>query len=522
MTNETRGGAGDDADDMLNERLTRRFESELAQAQRDYPNLSISRRTSAPAGGRALARTRWPRLASAAVAVGVLAVVGLVGVGLALRPGQIAGPQNSPVARGADGIPTEIDGQKVYRLSWQADWKNLTGSFLLGAYAVDEPIPCAPAMTIQPLSSAEADLMPECGSVELVPHATGNTDFWFSLAPRGRDRLGGWLDGPAIVMRVHTHDPEAAQCGPDVKSECQSAIVIEAVVWPEVPTQLNGERVYRAVDQASFPTSGSFLLGGRVTKPDVVPPCPMPLDKTQAEQQLIPYCYWNAIDGLQVAPIGNVDEPKNEIVVARVHINDPLGGQCPTEVSAQCRQAIVVESIVWRSDVLIKAGSTASPGPSMPGQSPVGTGQGVGPTGSQSAGPISPPSAGPSGELSTFFGPDGVPISYNGQTVYRATSLPTSTSFFFGGRLGRDAGCAPPTTLLAKPPACGYWTIDGVAVGTMVPIPESVIGSPIVVRIDRSHALGICTGGPCRTTDLLVVSEVLWYGPPAPLVPFAS
>ena len=120
------------------------------------------------------------------------------------------------------------------------------------------------------------------------------------------------------------------------------------------------------------------------------------------------------------------------------------------------------------------------------------------------------------------FGPDGVPISHNGQTVYRATSLPTSTSFFFGGRVGRDAGCAPPTTLLAKPPACGYWTIDGVGVGTMVPIPESVIGSPIVALIDRSHALGICTRGPCRTTDLLVVSKVLWYGPPAPLVPFAS
>ena len=52
MKNETRGGAGDAADN-LEERLTRRFESELAQAERDYPNLSISRRTSAPAGGRA-------------------------------------------------------------------------------------------------------------------------------------------------------------------------------------------------------------------------------------------------------------------------------------------------------------------------------------------------------------------------------------------------------------------------------------------------------------------------------------
>jgi hypothetical protein len=58
-----------------------------------------------------------------------------------------------------------------------------------------------------------------------------------------------------------------------------------------IPTQIDGQRVYRAADQASFASlSGSFLLGGPFTKPEFVPPCPMPVDKSAAEQQLIPYC----------------------------------------------------------------------------------------------------------------------------------------------------------------------------------------------------------------------------------------
>lgn len=525
MNDETRGGAS--AGDDLEERLAGRFAVELARAERDYPELSGSRRATSAA--RSPARSRWPRLGWAAVAVGALAMVGLIGVGLAFRPGmQLAGPSGGP--RGANGVPSQIDGQQVHWIAAQAEWENLTGSFLLAAYAINLSLPCRSPMA--PLASANADLAGQCGGIGLTlfsggidPAALGlGTVVFHSVAPRGSDLLTGWLDGPAVVMRVHTHDPEAAQCTADEKVLCEAAVVVEAVVWPEVPAQLSGERVYRAVDQASFPATGSFLFGGRVTKPDVIPPCPAPINKTQAEQQLIPYCYWNAIDGLEVAPIGTVDEPKNEIVVARVHINDPLAAQCPTEVSAQCQQAIVVESIAWRSDVLLSSATpTPSPAPSMPGQNPVGTGEGIGPIHSQSAGPVTPPAAGPSATVpSTVFGPDGIPISYNGETVYRATNLPAATSLVFGGLLGRDAGCAPPTTLLQTPPACGYWTIDGLAVGTMVQIPESTIGSPILVRIELSHALGTCTVGPCRTTDLLVVSEVLWYGPPAPELPPAS
>ena len=87
-----------------------------------------------------------------------------------------------------------------------------------------------------------------------------------------------------------------------------------------IPTQIDGQRVYRAADQASFASlSGSFLLGGPFTKPEFVPPCPMPVDKSAAEQQLIPYCYLRTIDGLQVAPESDIDEPNDEPVVDTGH-----------------------------------------------------------------------------------------------------------------------------------------------------------------------------------------------------------
>jgi hypothetical protein len=488
MTDERRGGAGDAADDKLQERLTRRFDAQLAQAERDYPSLSVARRT-AGEGRHAPARTRWPGIASAVVAVGVLAVVGLIGVGLASRPPQVEGPAKNPPPRPGAAIPTEIDGQRVYTMTDRVQWQNLSSSFLLAAYPVFYPVPCASGSP--------------CNNWALQDNPTQNTASGQNgtFADGQSFDLAGWA-GVEVVMRVD-------RSGPGI-------LTVQAVVWPDVPTQVNGERVYRAADQASFPKTGSFLLGGRVSKPDFVPPCPMPADKTQAEQQLIPYCFIVSIDGLGVAPKSNIDEPKNEIVVARVHINDSQAADCPATTATECKASVVVESIVWRSDVLVTSTASSSPvvGPSLtaaPSQVAVGTGEGTG--------PASPPPFSSSQPSIVAFGPDGVPTSYGGQVVYRAANLPSGSSFLFGGVLGRDGSCAAPTGMSAKPPACGYWTLDGVAVGNMVPIQDSTIGSVVVVQIQRSKVLGVCSGGPCRTTDLLVVTQILWYGPPAPLTP---
>jgi hypothetical protein len=177
-------------------------------------------------------------LALAGLLVVGLAAVGLVGVGLVFsRCDASASSSGSPVCLGSDGIPTQIDGQRVYRVGEQAEWQNLSGGFLVGGYAYDEVESCP---TILPQPSAEADLLGQCGGIKLAPAANENQAFGLPmLAPVGTDLLdglNGWLGGPAIVMRVHTHDPEAAACSADKRAACEAAVVVEGVVWSARPS----------------------------------------------------------------------------------------------------------------------------------------------------------------------------------------------------------------------------------------------------------------------------------------------
>ena len=343
MKDEIAGGSA--AESQLRERLARQFAEELGRAETDYRTLRAPERAAVE---RLQPRRRMKlRLAVEGIAAVVLLVVGLVVYGQGRTP---ATPGGSPsVVRGADGIPTEIDGQRVYGVAERSEWQKLNGSFLLTGYALPSNRACAYVAGEPP---AEADLLDTCRGPGFAakPNVWGlnSNDVW--LAPLGSGAVAGWLGGPAIVVRVHTNDPEAAQCAASDQAQCSAAIVVEAVVWPEVPTQIAGQRVYRQTDQASFPTSGSFLLGGLFSKPDVVPPCAAPIGKSEAEQQLIPYCYILSIDGLDVAPMSNIDEPKDEIVVARVHIHDALAAQCPEGVRSECEDPVVVETVVWRSN----------------------------------------------------------------------------------------------------------------------------------------------------------------------------
>jgi hypothetical protein len=500
-TDNRGGGAVNEPDDNLEERLAGHFAAELNRAGQDYPALrdNLEPAQAAPSaspGGRG----RWPRIALLFTSAAVLAVTVLVASGLlsgsTTGPAtQVSGPAAPGVVMGADGIPSQIDGQRVYRVAEKAEWQNLSGSFLLAGYAVS-PVGSCPISALPTLPS-EADLV-DCGSVELLPYpitispglGSGN----LMLAPLGSSWLAGWEGGSAaVVIRVHAHDPEAALCSAAEKSACAAALVVEAVVWPVVPTEIAGERVYRAADQASFPTSGSFLLGGPFTKPSFVPPCPA-ISQSAAEQQLIPYCYLRTVDGLYVAPMSNIDELNDEIVVARVHIDDPLAAQCPAAVLAQCRTSVVVETVVWPI-----AGPIAAPTPT-PGV------------------PSSPNPA-----ATDQLGPDGVPPTLNSEPVYRAANLPTALTFLLGGKLTQDTSCAPPTAPLPKPPACGFWMLDGVKVGTMVDLPESLLGQTIIARVERGRSLSICLTGSCFATNL-VVDAVVWpagetVAPPPPPSP---
>jgi hypothetical protein len=315
------------------------------------------------------------------------------------------------------------------------------------------------------------------------------------------------------VLRVHTRDQQAAQCSAQLLAQCEAAIVVEAVVWPVVPTEIAGERVYRAADQASFPTSVSFLLGGVVTTPKFIPACPAPPERTDAEMQLIPYCTWIAIDGIHLAPpkgASGLFGPVDEVVVERVHLNDPAGAECPARLKAACESAVVAEKLVWRSGPLngetpSPAVETPTPGVNLPTANV--TEPPPAPT------PTTPPTQG-TGQLDA----DGVPVSLDGLTVYRAAALSKApaSSFLLGGRLTRDTTCPAPATPLPKPPGCGYWMIDGVKVGTMVDMNVAAAGQIVVAEVERGRALAVCPGGSC-TTDTIVVVKIVWPNlePPA-------
>ena len=494
---------GPSVEDKVVERLSRRFAQELERAERDYPVLMRPRRDPARS-------PVWRRIAVPMTVVVALVAVSLVGVGMALRPS--AGPTgNNPapagVVRGSDGIPTSIDGQRVYRIGDQSEWQNLSGSFLLRGYSVLFAHFCP--LQVTPLPSVERDLVDPChASGALADGPTSDGGPSLMVAPIGSESLGSWVGASAIVVRVHTHDPEAAQCGADQQAACEAAVVVEAVVWPTVPTQFNGERVYRATDQASFPSSGSFLLGGPATKPSVMPPCAMQVNLTAAEQQLIPYCYVLSIDGLSVAPMSSLDEPNGEIVVARVHINDPLAAQCPADVRSQCATSVVVEFVVRR---LGESAVTASPTSAASTTSPSNpaSGEGSGPV-PPSAPVASGPSAGSSvGPLDT----NGVPTSIAGTPVYRGSSMPADQTFLLGGPLTYDTSCAPTTD-----PTCVYWVVDSVKVRTQVALPASLpSGSLVVARLQRSKLQVDCANAPCAPIDILVVTELMWSSPATPV-----
>ena len=389
MNTDERDGAA--AESQLRERLARQFAEELGRAETDYRTLRGPERAAVE---RLQPRRRMKlRLAVEGLGVVVLLVVGLVVYGQVRTPAAPGGSAVSAapfvtagIVTSPDGIPSEIHGEPVYGVADQATWQNLSGSFLLSAVPYITEVPAEPYCNTGVGNAASAATTPPVGAsgtpeiclriaLDAPPARSIGSGIKFDpsmpVVTKGSSTplLEPWVD-IAIVLRVHIHDAVAAGCSTadsaTVQAACEAEVVVEAVVWPEVPTEIAGQRVYRFSDQASIPTSGSFLLGGPFTKPADVPPCPAPIGKSEAEQQLIPYCYVVSIDRIGVAPMSNIDEPNDEIVVARVHINDPLAAQCPAEVRADCQAAIVVEAVVWSSDDLLTSSPSAGPSASLP------------------------------------------------------------------------------------------------------------------------------------------------------------
>jgi hypothetical protein len=504
MNNETKGGST--AESALKVRLARRFAQELVRAEQDYPSLparqwDTAERLKGP-------RRVWRRLAVEAVAV--LVLVGVLAVAYGRPSPESAAPSAAPSAGlGSDGIPTQIDGQRVYRVTDKAEWQNLSGPFLLGGFAVQQVTAC-PVQTGS-IPPAEAGLLIDpCRpwvNLGILPGYAGSAEL--SLAQPGSEPLFGWSGGPAVVVRVHTHDAHAAQCAAGSRAECEAAVVVEAIVWPIVPTEIGGERVYRATDRASFTSlKGSFLLGGVVTYPDVVSPCPTLAGPPGDGQDLLPYCYPPSIDALALSPHGTFDEPKNEIVVARVHVNDPLAAGCNDFVRDECNAAIVVESVVWRSNPYGPAASapveiTSTPGTVVsPPPTPIIVLVTPAAPDTGSFGPGTPP------PLPVQLGPDGLPTTYDGKAVLRVSAMPTRGSFLVGGQLAYTSTCAGVN--------CGSWKIDGVTFGFANPPGQWAAGGNVVAKVTVTETTFHCLDqSKCPPVASYQVTDIVWYAAPA-------
>ncbi len=224
MKTESRGGST--AESTITRNLARLFEEELDRAERYFPTMRTPLED-ALEGRRPRGRSRL-RLAAQGIAVAAVAVIVAGGGWLAFGssaaltgPGGPVSPTGSANLLGADGIPNQIDGERVYRVGESVESQK-QGWFLLGGYVFQEVSNCpADAAPSEPCFG----LGPNAGS----DAATGGIDV--SVAIEASDpnppALGGWLGMPVVVR--------AKGCTWDNGTPCPP--VVMAILWPTVPTK---------------------------------------------------------------------------------------------------------------------------------------------------------------------------------------------------------------------------------------------------------------------------------------------
>ena len=394
----------------------------------------------------------WLRLALEALAIVVLATAWLAVYGQAdAGAGYLGVP---PVTLARDGIPIEVNGERVYRIGEAAKWQKMTGEFLLAGWAEHPYYPLHfPARLWDFTTLAPSSMDPT------NPAGSGGDPLW--VTQEGSTALGPWA-GDLVVVRTHNADPSATDC---VSSECLDKAVDE-VVWPTIPATVGDERVFRVSDSAQFEKSGtSFLVGGIIST------------------------YWScdisdgclAVGGRELYPaLAATGLTPGQVVVLRVHLDPDLHVVCNQSATpADCVDPFILDELVGSYD------------------------------------PYSPPYvvAAPPAPTSPILqvGPDGVPLTVDGQTVFRQSNLPVLSEFLLGGRLARDASC--PSVPTSDPSVCG-WTVDGVAVRALVAIPDSLAGRIVVVHVVRTSVAWSCSEvmSPCPVSYVLVVTDIVVGG----------
>jgi hypothetical protein len=139
-------------------------------------------------------------------------------------------PKVAAGSRTASGIPTSFAGQPVeigFAAILHANATTDATPFLIGGWFNDgSGYACGGAVRTDP-----TPLLTPC------PIVVGGNDPWSESSFPGWQGEMYWDDhrlphpwGPSIV-RVHTHDPRAAACHPENHTQCESTIVVEAVLW---------------------------------------------------------------------------------------------------------------------------------------------------------------------------------------------------------------------------------------------------------------------------------------------------
>jgi hypothetical protein len=206
-------------DPRVDAALKRLVASEVGRASRE-----VRARKAGAADAATRRRFKVPLVAFRGLVIGAAIVAAISGgfMVVSLRS-SLNSPDRGPDigARYADGIPMELNGQKVLRgdAAVQAARESVDSTpFLVGVWAsYHAPISC-PALS---------------GAMDFPCPSPILGDMPGFLDEHLRSFLSYYQFGRpgAVVIRVHTHDAEADSCAPENRDMCMHVMVPEAVLW---------------------------------------------------------------------------------------------------------------------------------------------------------------------------------------------------------------------------------------------------------------------------------------------------
>jgi len=223
MKTDAAGGtsANDRANDHLEERLSSRFTVELGAPSgtiRTCARGNWIRRWGSGAG------RSWRGSCRRSSAVAVLAVAGLIGAGLASGQAPTGGSRRSSSVANRQWRDPQPDRRRAsLRVTDQAEWQNLSGSFLLAGYVFRE---MRLSGAVRGAVTGNWTSFLNAAGSGLGQRPVGSTSGGLKVATLGSTELGGWIDqsgfGPAIVARVHTHDAGGGAVASADQADCQA------------------------------------------------------------------------------------------------------------------------------------------------------------------------------------------------------------------------------------------------------------------------------------------------------------